>query len=474
MNQTADQIRDLALTAGQFFAQVATRSLVHIDVLVQLLDFRVGHNLGQPRLAHFRCGGRRTPKQQVFNDGAIKQFRILVNVRDFTPQKVIVNGFNVVTVDVNGPAVALVQLDQEFHKRTLALSGQSGDANDFVTVRVQGHADMFKDHVFAVVAVRDVAEINLLERKIRLRLLDRQDRLVVVGHVLEMVDNVLAVTDKVHNVKHFQQGPRDLFAVQQKDGKEGDENGQRNLLLRHQVDQPKGATGRRRQNNRIHNVHVSIHMIVIVKGGLGDFRLLIPVILRLLFRLTAIDNLVEVVENFHQLRLALDIETLVVQILVHDRLPLDEIKRRQSHVSNNKQTTHAEIVIEKVSCDDDEEDNVGDQVGNDVGEKRETRHGQLIDQRVNVGEIGIAHGLVVDFHNHLDNLKLQPLGQLGHHAIFEPAVAVVHGNVQDGNEDKVAEKDEGVLRLFLFQMLDNVGRDERDAIGLQNVNGNAR
>jgi hypothetical protein len=74
----------------------------------------------------------------------------------------------------------------------------------------------------------------------------------------------------------------------------------------------------------------------------------------------------------------------------------------------------------------------------------------------------------------LNNLKLQPLRQLGHHAIFEPSVAVIHGNVQDRYEDKVAEKYKGSLRLFLFEMLDNVGGDEGNAIGLQNIDGNAR
>ena len=202
MNEATDQIRNLALPTGQFFAQVATGSLVDIDIFVQLFDFRVGHNLRQARLTNV---GIRAAKHQILDHGAIKQFRVLVNVRDFTAQKVIVNRVNVESVDVDGPLIALVQLDQEFHKGALALAGESGDANDAVSVGLQRHVDIFKDQTFsAVVAVGDVAKVNLFHREVGSRLVNRKDRLVVVGHVLEMVDNVLAVSDKVHNVKHFQ------------------------------------------------------------------------------------------------------------------------------------------------------------------------------------------------------------------------------------------------------------------------------
>jgi len=131
-------------------------------------------------------------------------------------------------------------------------------------------------------------------------------------------------------------------------------------------------------------------------------------------------------------------------------------------------------MVQEVSGHDEEEDYVRDQVGDNVGKEAETGRGELIDESINVGEIGVAHGVIVDGHDHLDDLKLQPLHQFGHHAVLEPAISVHHGDVDDGNNDEIAEEDKGRFSLFLFDVLDDVGGQEGNAIGLENVDGDAR
>ena len=153
---------------------------------------------------------------------------------------------------------------------------------------------------------------------------------------------------------------------------------------------------------------------------------------------------------------------------------MHEIVGDQSDVAKDKETSHAQVVIDKVGRDHEQKDNVGNQVGNDVGENVETGRGELVDQGVDIREIGIAHGLIVDLHNHLDDLELQPLRHFGHHAILEPAVAVVQGSVQNHHQDEIPEKGQGHFRFILLQVLDNIGGNEGYAIGLQNINRNAR
>jgi hypothetical protein len=115
-------------------------------------------------------------------------------------------------------------------------------------------------------------------------------------------------------------------------------------------------------------------------------------------------------------------------------------------------------MIHEISCHHQQKDNVGYQICNHIREKRETRRRQLIDERIDVGEIRIAHGLIVNRHYHFHNLELKPLRHFRHHAVFEPAVPVVQGNVENRHEEKVTEKRKRLLRLLFLQVLDDIRR----------------
>jgi hypothetical protein len=131
-------------------------------------------------------------------------------------------------------------------------------------------------------------------------------------------------------------------------------------------------------------------------------------------------------------------------------------------------------VVQKVTGNHQQKDHVGNHIRDDIGEKRKTRRGQLIDQRINVCKISIAHGVIVDFQNHLDNVKLQPLRELGHHAVLKPSIAEGNGHVEDQDQHKITEKHQGRLRLFLLHVLNDIGRDEGNAVCSQHVNRDTR
>jgi hypothetical protein len=153
--------------------------------------------------------------------------------------------------------------------------------------------------------------------------------------------------------------------------------------------------------------------------------------------LSAIYDLVDVIEHFEEIRLVLIDICFIIFVVIRHFLPDEGEIEEYEGVSNEERDAENGVLIEEITGDHNEKGHIRQYERNDVVEYHETYRRHAIDRSAHLVEIHIAEVLIIDDENDLDQLETEPLPEFCQDLVLKEFIEIVEDDVYHGYDDEV-------------------------------------